>query len=362
MTKRWLALTLGIAIMSSPIGSTALAQSGDFYRGKTLTIVVGLAVGGTADTFARNFATQLRQHIPGNPDIVVQNMPGGAGMLATNYLFEKARPDGLTVLWGPWDPLAQALGTAGLRARYDKFEFLGGTGDIRVNYARTDIIPGGLKKPSDIIKATSRVYIGDSVPTAISGLLARLSLDVLGVPNQLVTGYRGGADVFLALQRNEVQFHNTSITTYRSRTRDLVKSGQAIGINYLVPVDPAGRYERSKFIDEMPAFVELYREAFGKHPSGPSWDALNWMTNQTGEMTFVGLAPPNSPAAAVAALRRGYEAASNDPQFISQSMATNGIPYSFVGVERGTAIFRDLANVSPDILGTLRKTIEPRRP
>ncbi len=213
------------AALASCIGSRASAQPTDFYQGKTLTIIVGLEVGGTSDTFARTFATYLRQHIPGNPNIIVQNMPGGAGLLATNFLFEKAKPDGLTILWGPWDPLAQALARTGMRARYEKFEFVGGTGDIRVNYARTDVVPGGLKKPSDIVKA-SRLYVGDSAITGISGLLARLSLDVLGVSNQLVTGYRGGSDIFLAVQRDEIQFHNTSITTFRSRTRDFVQSGQ----------------------------------------------------------------------------------------------------------------------------------------
>src|SRR3977135_4385865 len=127
------------AIAACVFSTHALAQPADIYRGKTLTVIVGLEVGGTSDTFARTFATYLRQHIPGNPNIIVQNMPGGAGILATNFLFEKAKPDGLTVLWGPWDPLAQALGNQGMRARYEKFEFIGGTGDTRVNYARTDV-------------------------------------------------------------------------------------------------------------------------------------------------------------------------------------------------------------------------------
>jgi hypothetical protein len=287
-------------------------------------------------------------------------MPGGAGILATNFLFEKAKPDGLTILWGPWDPLAQALGNQGMRTRYERFDYVGGTGDTRVNYARTDIVPGGLKKPSDIVRA-GRLFVGDSSVTGLSGLLARLSLNVLGVPNQLVSGYRGGTDVFLALQRNEVQFHNTSITTFRSRTRDFIKSGQGLGINYLVAVDPNGRYERSPFIDEMPAFPELYREARGAMPSGPAWEALNWLTNQTGEMTFIALAPPGTPPAAIAALRRGYEAASNDPEFVKQSVATNGIPYSVVGVGHGQAIFRSLADVSPEILDTMRKMVDTGR-
>lgn len=356
--------TLGLAGLAAGMlafSAPASAQAVDFYKGKTLTIIVGLEVGGTSDTFARTFATFLRQHIPGNPNIVVQNMPGGAGILATNFLFEKAKPDGLTILWGPWDPLAQALGNQGMRARYEKFDFVGGTGDTRVNYARTDVVADGLKKPSDITKA-SQVYIGDSAATGISGLLARLSLDVLGVSNRLVAGYRGGSDVFLALQRNEIQFHNTSITTFRSRTRDFIKSGKGLGINYLVPVDPDGHYERNTFINEMPSFTELYKDVHGKMPSGPTWDALNWLTNQTGEMTFMALAPAGTPRDAIAALRQGYAAATNDPEFVRQSMATNAIPYSFVAVERGTAIFHSLADVSSAILDTMRKTIETSRP
>ena len=74
---------------------------------------------------------------------------GQAVASTTNYLQERAAPEGLTILYGPWDPLAQALGDQTLRVRYDTFEYLGGTGDIRVNYARTDTVPGGIKVPRD---------------------------------------------------------------------------------------------------------------------------------------------------------------------------------------------------------------------
>src|SRR5437016_14542007 len=125
------ALTLaGCIIAVAALTGEARAQ-GEFYAGKRLTIVVGLEAGGTVDTLARTFAVQLRKHIPGNPTIVVQNMPGAGSATATNYLFERAAPDGLTILYGSWDPLAQALGDQALRARYDQFEYLGGTGDIR---------------------------------------------------------------------------------------------------------------------------------------------------------------------------------------------------------------------------------------
>src|SRR6476661_1344964 len=169
-----------LAVVAMGLASQAAAQTADFYAGKRLTIVVGLEAGGTVDTLARAFSVYLRKHIPGNPAIVVQNMRGGGGSTATNYLQERAAADGLTILYGPWDPLAQALGDQILRARYENFEYLGGTGDIRVNYARTDTAPGGLKTPRDIVKAED-VILGALNRTDISGLLPHLALQVLGV-------------------------------------------------------------------------------------------------------------------------------------------------------------------------------------
>jgi hypothetical protein len=355
MQRSVLSGVLAVAAAWSAVG-TAAAQSGDFYAGKTLRIIIGLEAGGTVDTLARAFSVYLRRHIPGNPNIVVQNMPGAGGWGATNYLHERAAPDGLTILYGPWDPLAQALGDQGLRARYQDFDYLGGTGDIRVNYARTDAVPGGIRFPRDIVRADG-VILGALNKSDISGLLPHLVLDVLGVRHKMVVGYRGGNDVFLAMQRGEVQFHSTSISTFRSRNDDFIRSGQGIGIAYLVPVDPDGGYAQSPYVDEMPAFPDLYKEIHGRMPSGPVWDALNWLTNQAGEMTFVGFAPRGTPAGAVAALRRGFEDASNDPDFVKETMTRNRVPFSYVGVERGEAKLRSLADVSPDVLTTLRAAI-----
>jgi tripartite-type tricarboxylate transporter receptor subunit TctC len=351
--KRMAVLVAAFATLG--LVTNAAAQT-DFYAGKRLTVLVGLEAGGTVDTLARAFSVYLRKHIPGNPTIVVQNMPGGGGSTATNYLHERAATDGLTILYGPWDPLAQALGDQILRARYENFEYLGGTGDIRVMYARTDTVPGGLKAPRDIVKADG-VILGALNRTDISGLLPKLVLQVLGVKHRMIVGYRGGNDVFLAMQRGEVNFHSTSISTYRGRNAGFISSGQGIGIAYLVPVDRSGGYRKSQYIAEMPAFPDLYKDINGKPPSGADWDALNWLTNQTGEMTFVGFAPHGAPPAAVEALRKGFEEASNDAEFMNDSIKRNGVPFTYVDVPRGQAIFRSLAEVTPEVLATLRASI-----
>jgi hypothetical protein len=360
MTAAAARLTLLIAAFVLGVPTPLAAEGADLYAGKTLRVIVGLEAGGTVDTLARAFSIYLRKHIPGNPAILIQNMPGAGGWGATNYLYERAAPDGLTILYGPWDPLGQALGDQGLRARYQAFEYLGGTGDIRINYARTDVLRGGLKSPRDIVQA-SGVILGALNNTDISGLLPHLALDVLGVKHKMIVGYRGGNDVFLAIQRGEVNFHSTSISTFRSRNAGFIKSGQGVGIAYLVPVERDGSFARSDHVADMPAFPDLYRDIYGKIPAGPAWEALNWLTQQTGEMTYVGLAPRGTPSGMVAALRQGFSSASRDPDFIRETMARNGVPFSFIDTARGEATFRALADVSPDVLRTLRASIGANR-
>ena len=359
MRKLYRCLAVGVGAFVMGNAPLQAQQTSEFYRGKTITVLVGLNAGGTVDLFARTFSQYLQKHLSGQPSIVVQNMPGAGGLLATNFLAERAKPDGQTILWGPWDPLAQALKLPNMRARYENFEFLGGTGDTRVLYSRTDVVPGGLKKPADIAKA-GLLNVGALNPTDPSGLLAHLALGVLGVKDKMIVGYRGGNDVFLALQRGEVQFHSTSITTFRGRNAAFIKSGHGMGIAYLAPVDSNGTVETNPFIKEMPSFPELYREIHGKPPAGALWEATNWLVNQIGEMTFVGFAPKGTPAEALAELRAAYAAAANDPQFEKQSVAMNGLPYSFVSVARGQQIFGSLANVTPEVLATLNRIIEAK--
>src|SRR5215475_5356571 len=344
-------LTLVAALAAAVLTPPAAAQ--DYYAGKTLRIIIGLEAGGTVDTMARLFLPHLRRHIPGNPSIVIQNMPSAAGVGATNFVYEKAEPDGLTILFNSWDPLAQVLGDQGMRAHYENFEYVGGVGDIRVIYGRTDMVPGGLKRPADIMKAESLI-LGSLNTTNQSGLLPHLALNVLGIKHRMIVGFRGGNGVFLAMQRGEVNIHSTSIATFRGRTAGFIKSGEGVGIAYLVPVDRNGSYVRNALITEMPAFPDLYREVHGTMPAGATWEAFNWLTNQIGELTYIAVAPPRTPVAPVVALRAGFEGVARDQAFADEMVARQGIPYSHIGAAQGREIFRALADVSPDVIRTLR--------
>ena len=337
--------------------SAAPAAAANYYDGKTITVIVGLSPGGSVDTFARAFSAVWKNHIPGKPNMIVKNMTGGSGVKATNYVYGAARKDGMTILWGAWKPLAQALKIKGFRARYDEFEFLGGTPDVRISYARTDVIPGGLKKPTDIMKVKS-LYIGGNSAFSAAHLSSRIPLDVLGIKYKQVVGYRGGSRIFLAMQQGEIQYSGTSIGTFRRRSGAYVKAGKAMGLFYLVPVAADGTYKRNKYITEMPAFPDFYKEIFGKMPSGKTWDALNWFVTLIGTMNYIGLAPPGTPAQAVADLRKGYEGASTDPKFVVPWTKRNRIPPQFVNAETGKKVIASLANASPQVIATFKDLME----
>lgn len=355
--RRVLAVTTATAVSIFAASTSVPSVAANFYDGKTITVMVGLSPGGTVDTFARAFSKAWQKYIPGNPTMIVKNMTGGGGIKATNYVYNAAAKDGMTILWGSWIPIAQALEYKGFRARYENFEFLGGTPDIRVSYARTDVIPGGLKKPTDFMKV-KKVFAGGNSATGTAYLTTRIPLDVLGINYEQVVGYRGGSRIFLAMQQGEVQYTGTSIGTFRRRSGAYVKAGKAMGLFYLVPVAADGSYKRNKYITEMPAFPDFYKEVFGKMPSGPTWDALNWFVTLIGTVNYVGLAPPGSPAQAVADLRKGYELASKDEDFIKAWIKRNRIPPEFVDVETGQRVFRSLANTDPKILATFKELVE----
>jgi tripartite-type tricarboxylate transporter receptor subunit TctC len=348
-----LVLLAGIAAGSA---CPAAAQTADYYAGKQLRILVGLQVGGTADTLVRKFAEYLRKYIPGNPPVLVENMTGAAGNLVFNYLAEKATPDGLTIAYSPYQALAQALDDKSLRVRFENLEYLGGVSDTRIGYIRADAVPGGAKKPADIMKAENLI-VGAYTHTDFESTLSHLTLEVLGVKHRLVVGYRGGADIFLAMQRNEVQFHSTSIGTYRTRSAAFIKSGEGIGVYYLASTGPGGEFERNKLITDAPAFPDLYREVHGQPPAGENWDALNWLTSQTSELAYAAFAPRGTPPAALAVLRTAFDRAAADPDFIEKSIAANGVPYGPVNVEHGRGIIRALAQVSPSVLKALRTSM-----
>lgn len=342
------------ATMAAP----ALAQDKPYYEGKTITVVVGLAPGGTVDTFVRILAPIWASHIEGNPTMIVQNIEGSGGLRATNFVYEVAEPDGLTVYWGPWSPVNQVLSLDSFRADYTGFEFLGGLANKRVTYVRTDVVDGGLTDPAQIVDAPEFVVGGNNL-SGTSDLLARFGFDVMGAKYNYALGFGGGSEIFGAIQRGEVDAHNTAYNTYRRRAKDMIADGVVTGLWYFVPVAADGSYETIPEIEGFKPFVEVYQDAFGTPPSGPVWDAFNWFVTVNEQLGHIGVAPPGTDPAAVEALRDGLKAAFASPEYQEAIQRTDpGNIDQYVPVDVGEAVLAQLNAVTPEIIETLRKYLD----
>jgi len=213
-----------LIVAASLIGClAALADEvSDFYRGKTVTIIVSNPAGGGYDLLARTIAPMLAKHIPGNPSIIVQNMPGAAGILATNHMFAIAPKDGTVVAsisnTVPFEPL---LGTA--QARFDPLQF---------NWLGSPTVETGLLGVWHTVPVNSiedakirEVTIGANGPHSTPSFYARLFNETLGTKLKLVMGYPGQNDFNLAMEKGEVDgtsslFYSSLVATRPSWLRE----------------------------------------------------------------------------------------------------------------------------------------------
>ena len=180
------------------------ASVDDFYKGKSVKIVVGFSAGGGFDTYARAISRHMSKHIPGNPGIVVENMTGAGSLIAANHVYKVARPDGLTIghfIGGFF--LGQVLGQPGIEFDARKFEFIGAPVSDHVVCALTKA--SGITSVEKWMASKTPVKMGGLAPgTSTPDNATRILKAALGLPIQLVTGYKGTADVRLAADGGEL--------------------------------------------------------------------------------------------------------------------------------------------------------------
>ena len=353
-----LRLMIWVTIISTLWIVSAFSAETTFYRGKTLTVLINFATGGPTDIEGRLVARFLGRHLPGQPFIVAQNMPGAGGVTGTNYLGEIAKPDGLTMGYftGQFFNLLTADPT--LRVDLAKFAYIASIEGVAVAYMRKDV-PPGIQDPKDMVKAKGLKAGGLSLNSA-KDVRFRLQLDLLGVPHQYVTGYNSNSDARLALERNEIQFFTEGTPGYRSQVQPrMVKEGLVIPVYADELVTADGQFRPSAEVPDIPSFSQLYQQLFGKLGSGPLWETLKTI-NLTHAMQRVACVPPNTSPEAVAALRQGYSQMIKDPDFINEfKKVTRSDPRFQVGGEADKLIAK-LVQAPPEVRSTIRKYTESK--
>jgi hypothetical protein len=349
---------LSAAAISLSAGSfiTSDVNAKEYYAGKTLTMLVPNSAGGGLDLIIRAFAQHYAKHIPGNPTIVVKNMPGGGGTRSLNFLFSNAKPDGLTINWGSWNAAGVVSGRKGIKYTPEKFGFIGAGGLPFITLIRSDVKPG-LKKATDVVKAAKFNLGGRSADRSLD-LVGNMSLKMIGANHKFIGGYRGMGKIKPALLAGEVQAANMGYVGYHLFFKDgIVKNGKGIALWYSSSFDAAGNPVRNSKVKDsnLKPFHEVYKDAHGKLPSGALWDAYKWYNTSVASMSQTTYAPPGTPKEAIAALRKGYYATANDPAYVVPETKRIGIGLNFVSLERGQEIINTFRKVSPEVLAELSK-------
>ena len=231
MRRGLIAPVLAVAVLASAGADFARAQP--FYEGKTVRINVGFAAGGGYDTYARLISRHLGKHIPGNPTLIVDNMPGAGSLIAANQLFKVAKPDGLTlahfngVLF-----LGQVLGQPGIEFDSRRFELIGAAVKEDVACAMTKA--SGITSLEKWMAATTPVKLGGVAPGAAPDNTARILKAALGLPIQLVSGYRGTAEIRLAAEGGEVAGACWAWDSMKVTWRQALDAGDAVPVLQVV--------------------------------------------------------------------------------------------------------------------------------
>jgi tripartite-type tricarboxylate transporter receptor subunit TctC len=179
------------------------ARADDFYQGKTIRLIVGFAAGGGFDTYSRAIARHLGKHIPGKPSIVVENMTGAGSLISANHIFNIAKPDGLTI--GNWiGPLVlqQAIGNPAAKFDGRKFGYLG------VPVADSGVCAltkaSGITSADQWLASKKPVKLGGTAPGSTTDDVPRIVSEAIGLPMQMISGYKGTSDIRLAADGGEI--------------------------------------------------------------------------------------------------------------------------------------------------------------
>jgi len=347
-----------IAVCATVFGVIRVNSAGakDFYTGKTLTMLVPAAAGGGLSLIIRAFAKHYTKHIPGNPTIVVKNMTGGGGTRSLNFLYSKAKPNGLTINFGSWNAAGVVSKRKGIRYTPEKFAFIGAGSIPWITVVRSDLKPK-ISKATEIVKV-ARFKIGGRSSDRSLDLVGNMSLQLIGASYKFIGGYRGMGKIKPALLAGEVQGANMGYVGYHLFFKDgIVKEGKGVALWYSSSFDANGNPVGNPQVKDanLKPFHEVYKAVHEKLPSGPLWEAYKWYNTSAGSMALTTFAPPGTPKEAVDALRKGYYATANDPAYYVPEAKRIGIGVNFIPLEQGLKILQTFRDVSPEVLAELEK-------
>jgi tripartite-type tricarboxylate transporter receptor subunit TctC len=291
----------------------ALAQN-DFYRGKTITFIINMNAGDVNDLWARALTRSLVKFIPGNPNIVAQNMAGGGSMIAANYLYRVPKPDGLTI--GQISAglyFQQLTGRREVQFDWRNFSWIGAAGKVEALLMMRADAP--YKSIDDIRAAGEPPKCSATAPGSSGHISLRVLDDALGAKFRIVTGYKSGSDQDLAIERGEVQCRSVSASSFHAREPFI--SWQKKGFIRILVQSPR---KRSALLPDVPTIYELmtrYQTPEAKQR------VVSVLLGADLFGQYLAIAPPNVPNDRLKVLRDAYSRALKDPDLLEEAKRRN---------------------------------------
>jgi hypothetical protein len=285
------------ALMLTPLAANA-EPIADYYRGKTVNVLIGVGVGGEYDIQARLVARHIGRHIPGNPTVVPQNMTGAGGLRMVNYLYNVAPKDGLSIgMIANASAAMQAAGIASVQFDAGRLQWLGSIAPVVETMAVWSAT--GVKSIDDIRER--EVVAGASARGAITFIYPQMMNEFLGTKFKIVTGYTGGNQINLAMERGEVEARNNTWSSWKATKADWLKDKKITVIAQAGPRAPdldAPSVEDAARTPDERQLIELV-------VSG----------TQFGRPFATNKAPPDR----VKALRDAFASTMKDPEFLTEA-------------------------------------------
>ena len=335
-TARPLVATMAFALIAVPVQAIAAESVADFFRGKTITIAIGFPAGGGYDIYGRLAARYLGKYVPGNPNIVAQNMIGAGGLKAANYIYSVAPKDGTALGVIPDSSVSEELlGTPGISYVSKNFIWIG-----RISSAVNVQAVWHTAGITDIEQVKTReVIAGGSGPTAAATVYPRVLNAVAGTKFKMVTGYGGAPESCLAMEKQEIQSCLTAWSTVKAAKREWLD-------NKLANLVIQWGTRRHPELPNLPAMTEL-----AKTDEERQVLALYASSTDIGKAL---VAPPGVPEERVKALRDAFMEMVKDPDLLAEVKKAS-LDFDYQHGEDLQKFVAEVSNVSPAVVERARK-------
>lgn len=338
----FLVLILSVALLARPAAS---ATPEEFYRGKTIRFIVGFAAGGGFDTYTRVIARHFGKHVPGNPSTLVENMTGAGSMIAANHIYNRAEPDGLTIgnFIGPL-VLQHFLGNPGAKFDGRKFGWLGvPTPDSGV-CALTKA--SGIKTVEEWLASKRPIKLGGTAPGSTTDDGPKLVSAAIGLPIQMISGYKGTSDIRLAADGGEIDGGCWAWESVKPTWAKGIDAGEVSIVLQTV-------FESHPELKRVPLAIKYAKTEEAR-------ELLKIVNGPYGLLARPYSVPPGMPKDRLEVLQKAFIATTKDPALLAEAEKAK---LDFNPTDGPTAAkwFAEIYEMKPAIVAKLKEVVLPKK-